>query len=137
MTRLAVRGNPGFTVSTLETRRRGASYTVDTLRALHDELGDGDLYLLIGEDSLREFHTWHEPEAIRSLATLVVAPRPGEARSRSHTGRRARRDRRSRRARSGRARAPDGRSVTSCRMRSSVTSRAVVSTRAGAEMTTA
>src|SRR5437867_11074451 len=37
MTRLAVRDNPAFLVCTLETRRRGASYTVDTLRMLRAE----------------------------------------------------------------------------------------------------
>src|SRR5262249_45294362 len=34
MTRLAIRGNPRFAVSTLEARRPGPSYTSDTLRAL-------------------------------------------------------------------------------------------------------
>jgi nicotinate-nucleotide adenylyltransferase len=79
MTRLAVRGNPAFTVSALETRRRGNSYTVDTLRVLSAEHPDARLYLIIGQDSLDEFATWHEPDAIRSMATLVVAPRPGGA----------------------------------------------------------
>ena len=34
LTRLAVRGNPAFRLSTLEVRRLGPSFTVDTLRAL-------------------------------------------------------------------------------------------------------
>ena len=34
MTRLAVRDNPSFAVETLEAKRRGPSYTVDTVRAL-------------------------------------------------------------------------------------------------------
>jgi nicotinate-nucleotide adenylyltransferase len=76
MVRRATRGNPAFRVSTLETRRRGASYTVETLRALASAHRGTRLYLLVGEDSLEEFSTWHEPEAILSLATLVVAPRP-------------------------------------------------------------
>jgi nicotinate-nucleotide adenylyltransferase len=82
MTRLAVRDHPAFTLDTLETRRRGASYTVDTLRTLRAQHPRARLYLVIGEDSLEEFHTWHEPESILALATLVVAPRPEEGRAR-------------------------------------------------------
>ena len=76
MARLAVRGNPAFGVSTLESRRDGPSYTVDTLRALRARRPGERLYLLLGEDSLEELPTWREPEAIRGLATLVVAARP-------------------------------------------------------------
>jgi len=78
MARLAVRGNPAFGVSTLESRRDGPSYTVDTLRALRARRPGERLYLLLGEDSLEELPTWREPEAIRGLATLVVAARPGD-----------------------------------------------------------
>src|SRR5262245_37914490 len=77
MTRLAVRGNRAFEVSTLEARRRGSSYTVDTLRALRARSGGTRVFLLIGEDSLEQFHTWREPESILELATLAVAPRDG------------------------------------------------------------
>ena len=81
MTRLAVRGNAAFSVSTLETRRRVPSYTVDTLRALQRRWPDAEWVLVIGEDCLRELGTWREPDTIRSLATLAVAKRvraPGE-----------------------------------------------------------
>jgi nicotinate-nucleotide adenylyltransferase len=84
MTRLATRGNPAFSVSTVEARRRGASYTVDTLRRLHAASPRTRFYLVIGEDSLKEFHTWREPEAILELATLAVAPRPGSTAARRH-----------------------------------------------------
>ena len=77
MTRLAVRGHPAFRVSTLEARRRGPSFTVDTLRALRAAHPGARLYLLMGEDSLDDFRTWHEPGAIAALATLAVARRPG------------------------------------------------------------
>lgn len=78
MTRLAVRGNRAFGVSTLEVRRDGPSYTVDTLRVLTRAHGGAALWLLMGEDSLREFPTWHAPGEILELARLAVAGRPGE-----------------------------------------------------------
>ncbi len=77
MTRLAVRGNRAFTVSTLEARRSGPSFTVDTLAALARLHPGSRLYLLMGADSLDEFSTWHEPKRILKLATLAVAARPG------------------------------------------------------------
>jgi nicotinate-nucleotide adenylyltransferase len=82
MTRLAVKGQPAFTVSTLETRRRGPSFTVDTLRALKARHPRAKLYLVIGADSLDDFANWHAPREILALATLAVASRPGSGRVR-------------------------------------------------------
>lgn len=77
MTRLAVRGNPAFTVSGFEARRDGPSFTVDTLRHFHARQPGARFYLLMGADSLADFPTWHEPGEIVRLAALVVATRPG------------------------------------------------------------
>ena len=90
MTRLAVRGQSAFTVSTLEARRRGPSFTVDTLRQLQKRDPKARLFLLIGADSLDDFSRWHEPNEILRLATLAVAVRPG-AGTRSRAGRSRRR----------------------------------------------
>jgi nicotinate-nucleotide adenylyltransferase len=90
MTRIAVRGNPAFRVSTLELESDGPSYTVDTVRKLAARVAGRRLVLLIGADSLDDFATWHEPETILELATLAVAARPGAGRTgRSGVGRRA------------------------------------------------
>ena len=77
MARLAVRGNPAFGVSPLECRRRGPSYTVDTLRAFAAAHPRARLHLIMGADMLATFAHWREPAAIAALATLVVAVRPG------------------------------------------------------------
>jgi nicotinate-nucleotide adenylyltransferase len=76
LTRLAVRGNPAFTVSGFEARREGPSFTVDTLRHFHARQPGASFYLLMGADSLADFPDWHEPGEIVRLATLVVAVRP-------------------------------------------------------------
>jgi nicotinate-nucleotide adenylyltransferase len=77
MTRLAVRDNPAFVVDPREARRRGPSWTVDTLRALAEAHPDAKLHLLLGADMFATFASWREPEAISRLAVLVVALRPG------------------------------------------------------------
>jgi nicotinate-nucleotide adenylyltransferase len=81
MTRLAVKGNRAFSVSTIEADREGPSFTVDTLLALRQQTKGARIYLLMGADSLDEFHTWHAPEQILKLATLAVAARPGAGRA--------------------------------------------------------
>ena len=43
MLRLLVKGKEGFLISDVETRRKGVSYTVDTLRELQGEMGGGAL----------------------------------------------------------------------------------------------
>lgn len=76
MTRLATRDNRAFVVSTVELGAAGPSYTIETLRRLQRAQRAERWFLLIGMDSLDEFSTWHEPEAILELATLAVAERP-------------------------------------------------------------
>jgi nicotinate-nucleotide adenylyltransferase len=90
MVRLAVRRNRAFTVSTLEAHRGGPSFTVETLRRVAGEEPGVRLYLLMGADSLGDFATWREPEAIVRLATLAVAERPGAPSPRRRTPARAR-----------------------------------------------
>lgn len=69
---------PWAVLDTLEIDRGGTSYTVDTLRALH-ERGENELYLIIGTDMLLSFdHIWREPEEIVRLATLAVCARQDE-----------------------------------------------------------
>jgi nicotinate-nucleotide adenylyltransferase len=76
LTRLAVRGWPGFQVSTAEASRPGPSFTVDTLRVLRARWPRAALYFIVGEDSLRELDTWRDPGSVLRLATPVVARRP-------------------------------------------------------------
>ncbi len=77
MARLAIDGQDGFTVSDLEIRRGGTSFTVDTLRELQREHPDDQLFLILGWDAARLFSTWRSPGEILSTATLAVVGRPG------------------------------------------------------------
>jgi nicotinate-nucleotide adenylyltransferase len=79
MTTAAFAGDDRFRVSDVEVRREGASYTVDTLRALRDEWPDAELVLAMGADQAAELGTWKEPEAIRRLATVAAFAREGQA----------------------------------------------------------
>jgi nicotinate-nucleotide adenylyltransferase len=75
--RLAVAGDERLDVSTLEVERGGASFTVDTLRELHDLEPEHDLTFIVGGDMAQSLPAWREPEAILRLARLAVAEREG------------------------------------------------------------
>lgn len=77
MVKEAIKGNRAFKLYDGELHRKGVSYTVDTLKELKNKYPRAKFYLLMGEDSLREFHRWKDPQGILRLATLVILNRPG------------------------------------------------------------
>jgi nicotinate-nucleotide adenylyltransferase len=79
--RRAVGRDPRFEVSRIEADVPGRSYTVDTLRRLHESSPEDDLTFIVGGDMAQALPTWHEPEAVLSLATLGVAEREGVRRT--------------------------------------------------------
>jgi len=77
MVRLAVEGHDGFAVWDGELRRPAPSWTVDTLDELTREYPGGELFLILGGDSLESLPRWRDPGRIRRLARLLVYPRHG------------------------------------------------------------
>ena len=75
MTKLAVQGVPYCVSSEMEVCREGYTYTVDTLRLLHEMYPDNDFYFIMGADSLFGLPKWREPEKIADLCTLVAVAR--------------------------------------------------------------
>ena len=79
MVTLAIAGNPALAVSRVELDRGGASYTLDTLRAIARERGAAapEPWFILSSEALAGFPAWHEPERILELCRLAVVPRPG------------------------------------------------------------
>ncbi len=77
MSKLAVQGEPRFEVSDVEVRRGGQSFTADTLGELHRERPSDELFLILGWDAARLFNTWHQPDEVSRLASVVIVDRPG------------------------------------------------------------
>lgn len=77
MVEMSIRSNKNFKVSRMEIEREGPTYTIDTLRILHNLFPDQELYFITGTDALKELLTWREPEEIIHLARIVGASRPG------------------------------------------------------------
>lgn len=88
MTVLATASNPAFDVSRMEIDRSGPTYTVDTVLALRDELGDEvDFFFITGADAVWEIIGWDRAELLADLVTFVGVTRPGydlEAERRKH-----------------------------------------------------
>ncbi len=77
MIQLAVKGNPHLAVSDIEIRRKGKSYTVDTLRQIKRRYPEAELFFICGSDLVSEIPTWKNVEEIYGLAKFVLAKRPG------------------------------------------------------------
>ena len=74
MLTLAIEHEAGVRINDSEINRQGATYTVDTLRALPK---DAKYYWLLGTDQLNNFCTWREWQEITDYVTLTVAWRAG------------------------------------------------------------
>ncbi len=77
MVALAVKKNKRFSVSDIEIRRRGKSYTVDTLRQIKKRHPAAELFFICGSDLVNEIPTWKNVDQIYGMARFVLAKRPG------------------------------------------------------------
>jgi nicotinate-nucleotide adenylyltransferase len=76
MTELAIAGLDGIEACTIELERTGNTYTVDTLRELHDRYPGAALFLIVGGDAAAGLSTWKDPHLVAELSRLVVVARP-------------------------------------------------------------
>lgn len=78
MLRLALAPYPDFKIDMREINRQTPSFMVDTLRSFRQEWGnDVAISLIIGEDSFRQLHRWHDWQTLFTLCNLIVMDRPG------------------------------------------------------------
>lgn len=75
----AVAGVAGLTVSDIEVRREGPSFTVDTVRHFRNRLPGAELSLIVGLDAFLEIDTWRSYRELLELVPVVVISRPGGA----------------------------------------------------------
>jgi len=77
MLELAIEEDLRFEISDIELARQGASYSIDTVRALSLQYPDTELYFIIGSDTLLELHSWRNIEGLLDLCTFATFGRPG------------------------------------------------------------
>jgi len=77
MLKAAIKGNKFFTVSDIEIKRPGRSYTSDTLKELKNQFIRDELYFIIGSDLLKYLNEWKDLSEINKMVKFVAATRPG------------------------------------------------------------
>ncbi len=78
MVEQAITDYPEYSLTDCELMRIGDTYTVDTLTLFRDKLGEqGEIWWLMGADSLLQLHTWYRYLDIFQLANIAVVARGG------------------------------------------------------------
>ncbi len=79
MLELAVEDNPHFVVNDLELKRKGISFTIDTIKSLKKAYppAQNELYFMVGSDVVNEFHRWKSPDEILKLCNFIAFGREG------------------------------------------------------------
>ena len=72
---LAIQELPFAKIDDLELQRDGASYTVDTLKALRVKYPGDELFLCVGTDMFLSFDSWYQPKKICGMAQIAMAHR--------------------------------------------------------------
>ncbi|MCD8026303.1 MAG: nicotinate-nucleotide adenylyltransferase [Clostridiales bacterium] len=75
MCRLACEGLEGYTVSDIEIKRKGKSYTYQTLELLKENRPDDRLYFIMGADMFLTLDKWRNPVSIFRSAVMTAIPR--------------------------------------------------------------
>jgi nicotinate-nucleotide adenylyltransferase len=84
MTVIATASNPQFWVSRVDIDRPGPTYTIDTLRDLHAQRADAELFFITGADALEQILSWKDADELFRLAHFVGVTRPGYTLSDAH-----------------------------------------------------
>lgn len=79
MALLATNDQPSFEVSSMEIKREGPSYTIDTINELHRLYNDKDTQILFitGADSILNLHTWKRYEDLLRKCFFIAVTRGG------------------------------------------------------------
>ena len=80
MVQLAITDHSLFKLDTRELDRAGASYTIDTLISLQEELGgSAALCLIMGSDAFAKLNTWHRWQVLIDYCHIILVQRPASA----------------------------------------------------------
>jgi nicotinate-nucleotide adenylyltransferase len=85
MTRLAAKSSKAFAVSSIEIRRKGVSYTVDTVRELRKQFPGAEIFLVMGGDNFTLIETWKSSKEIFRNVTVAIYRRSRYTATRAKT----------------------------------------------------
>lgn len=79
MLEVATKKYSNLLVSDLDIRRKKRTYTIDTLKeVISSDLSISEIFLIMGEDSLITFGSWHKSEEIKRICKIAMYRRNKE-----------------------------------------------------------
>lgn len=79
MVEIACQGHPSWQVSDVEARRRGPSYSIETLRRMKKAQPGDQFFFIVGTDAFLEIETWKDYELLIQECSFVIVKRLGFA----------------------------------------------------------
>lgn len=75
MVRLAIEAKPFLEISDCELKRKGVSYTFDTLTAFENMYPGSQFFLILGKDAFEAVDAWHRAVELKQRVHFLVAKR--------------------------------------------------------------
>jgi len=75
MVRLAIEGEPFLELSDCELKRKGVSYTFDTLSEFEKKYPGATFFLILGKDAFEGINAWHRAAELKKKIRFLVAKR--------------------------------------------------------------
>lgn len=75
MVNLSIASNDHFFSSMIEIDREGQTFTIDTLKQLKKQNKNYELYFIIGQDAMKQIHTWKDYNILFDYANFIVVSR--------------------------------------------------------------
>lgn len=69
--------NEHFELDLTEIKRKGKSYTFDTIKQLKEQNPETEFYFIIGADMVQDLPNWYKIDELISLVQFVAVNRPG------------------------------------------------------------
>ncbi len=76
MVEAAIADNRQFSVSDVELRRQGISYTIDTINYFRDLYKSDSIYFITGADAIIDIESWRDYQKLLCSVTFIAATRP-------------------------------------------------------------
>lgn len=78
MVKLAVASNPYFSLSDIEIKQSGTTYTIDTITELQSQMSKEDeLFFITGADAILLLESWKDYQSLVKKVKFIGATRPG------------------------------------------------------------
>lgn len=78
MAEMALRAIPNTEISDIEMKRKGTSYSVETVKELRGIYGaSAEIFFIAGSDYAAELESWKDIVRLKRLCRFMIATRPG------------------------------------------------------------